>query len=71
MMGKQPECVGVAFEVDKVGPLFVCELELEFCTFAFRKECGDGFLARMAEWRVAQVVGQTCGCHYVAYVVQL
>lgn len=58
-MGQQPQGVGVAFEMDQVGPLLGDKLGLEVGTGAFGKEGGDGRLARMAEGRVAEVVGQT------------
>ena len=59
LVGQQPQGVGVAFEMDQVGPLLGGKLGLKVGTGAFGEEGGDGRLARMAERRVAEVVGQT------------
>ena len=56
MVGEQTERVGVSLEVDKVTPLSIRQMILEADAFAFAEEGGDGFLAVVSEWRVAEVV---------------
>ena len=65
-MGEQPERIGVAVKMDEVVPF--CRTEQAFVGAAaiLAEICGDGFLTRMAERRIAQVVGKAGGTHYAA-----
>ena len=69
-MCQRAERVGIAFKVDEVAPLAFSEPRFEGPAFAFAEEGRDGFFSRVAEWRVAEVVGQTGGGNYVAQVVE-
>ena len=67
-VGKKSEGIGVALEMGYVAPEDGTDHRLETAAGALGEECLYGFLAGMAERRVAHVVGQTGRSHYLAYV---
>ena len=70
-MSEQTECIGVALEARKVEPLRFGETASQTQAGTFAEKGADGFLARVAEGRIAQIVRQTrCG-HYIAQMVEM
>jgi hypothetical protein len=61
LMNQQTESVGIPFEVCQVFPFVSFQHVLQLQALSFGKVCSDGFLAGMAERRVAEIVCQT-GC---------
>ena len=70
-MGEHAEGIGVALEVDEVGPLGTVEQGAQALTGALAEKGADGLLARVPEGRIAQVVGEAGGGHDVAQVVEM
>ena len=69
-MRQQTERIGVALEMNQVGPFAVGEEGTELQPRSLAEEGGDGLFARMAERRIAQIVAQARRGHDVAYVVE-
>ena len=69
-MDERAEGVGVTLEVGQVGPLLGGEVLSQRHAGSLAEICPDGFLARVAEGRVAQVVCQACRGHDFGDVTQ-
>ena len=69
-MGKYAEGIGVALEMGKVVPQGGRHLRLQCLAGTLGEEGLYGFLARMAEGRVAQIVCQAGGTHDGAYLLK-
>ena len=62
-MRQLTEGVGIAFEGDEVAPLLWFYKLFQLLAFSVLEETADGVLARVAERRIAEVVGQTSRSH--------
>ena len=71
LVGEHAQGVGVTLEVGQVGPLAVGEPVAEVASGTFAEEGADGAFAAVAEWGIAEVVGEACGGHDVAEVVEV
>ncbi len=69
-MREQTESVGIALEAGEIGPLPRREARLQLTARALAEEARNGLLAAVAEGRIAKIVGQTCGRHYLAEGVE-
>ena len=69
-MGEHAEGIGIALEVYQIGPFRFAQQRPEFTPGALAEECSDGFLARMAEGWIPEIVSQTCRGHDVSDVIE-
>lgn len=57
-LGEDPKALGIAFEVEKVGALSVAHVIQPAASGGLLEPVADGIFARVAERRVADVMGQ-------------
>ena len=69
-MGEQTECVGVALKVGDVAPELRRYFASQGCTLALGEESLYGLFPRVAEGRVAHVVGQAGSGDDGAYLLE-
>ena len=62
-MRQLAEGVGIALKGDEVAPLLGFYKLFQLLAFSVLEEAADGILARVAERRIAEVVGQTSRSH--------